>query len=166
MNLGSKISERRKAMGMTQEELAANLGVSPQAVSKWENDLTCPDISLLPSIAKIFGTSVDELLSTAPLTENDKEENTDSAPEEIYEEPVFTGQKASTLVISTERDGKISNVNIPINVVRFGLNLSSMFGGLTGDQAGMVENAIRTGLLGEILSVDGENGEKVIISLI
>ena len=60
MNLGNNISEKRKAKGMTQEELAANLGVSPQAVSKWENNLSCPDISLLPAIAKIFGMSVDE----------------------------------------------------------------------------------------------------------
>lgn len=38
MNLGTNISERRKALGMTQEELASNLGVSPQAVSRWENN--------------------------------------------------------------------------------------------------------------------------------
>ncbi len=63
------ISERRKAMGITQEELAANLGVSAQAVSKWENNLSCPDISLLPEIAKLFNISVDELLGVQQACE-------------------------------------------------------------------------------------------------
>ncbi|MBQ2848439.1 MAG: hypothetical protein IJE74_09315 [Clostridia bacterium] len=46
------------------------------------------------------------------------------------------------------------------------MNLGRIFGGLTGAQASTIENAIRTGLSGEILSVDGENGEKVTISLV
>lgn len=46
--LGSRIAELRRKKNMTQEELAAELGVTPQAVSKWENDLSCPDITLLP----------------------------------------------------------------------------------------------------------------------
>ncbi len=166
MNLGNNISARRKVKGMTQEELAANLGVSPQAVSKWENNLSCPDISLLPAIAKIFGTSVDELLGVAAATENVAEAKTYTEPETTYEEPVFTGKKATTLLITTEKNGKVSNVRIPLTIVRFGLNLGSTFGGLTGAQASTIENAIRTGLSGEILSVDGENGEKVTISLV
>ena len=166
MNLGNNISEKRKAKGMTQEELAANLGVSPQAVSKWENDLSCPDISLLPAIAKIFGMSVDELLGAASATENVGEEKTFAEPETAYEEPVFTGKKATTLLITTDKNGKVSNVRIPLTVMRFGLNLGSSFGGITGAQANTIENAIRTGLSGEILSVDGENGEKVTISLV
>ena len=166
MNLGTNISERRKALGMTQEELASNLGVSPQAVSKWENNLSCPDISLLPAIAKIFGTSVDDLLGVAAATEKVSDSKTYTEPEIVDEEPVFTGKKASTLLITTEKNGKVSNVRIPLTVVRFGLNLGSVFGGLTGAQASTIENAIRTGLSGEILSVDGENGEKVTISLI
>jgi len=166
MNLGNNISEKRKAKGMTQEELAANLGVSPQAVSKWENNLSCPDISLLPAIAKIFGMSVDELLGAAPATENVGEEKTFAEPETAYEEPVFTGKKATTLLITTERNGKVSNVRFPLTIMRFGLNLGSAFGGITGAQANTIENAVKTGLSGEILSVDGENGEKVTISLV
>lgn len=166
MNLGNNISEKRKAKGMTQEELAANLGVSPQAVSKWENNLSCPDISLLPAIAKIFGMSVDELLGAASTTENVAEEKTFAEPETAYEEPVFTGKKAKTLLITTDKNGKVSNVRIPLTVMRFGLNLGSAFGGITGAQANTIENAVKTGLSGEILSVDGENGEKVTISLV
>ena len=52
--LGSRIAELRRKKNMTQEELAAELGVTPQAVSKWENDLSCPDITLLPQLARLF----------------------------------------------------------------------------------------------------------------
>ena len=61
LSLGKKISELRKEKGITQEELADKLGVSPQAVSKWEHDLSCPDIMSLPDIADIFGITIDEL---------------------------------------------------------------------------------------------------------
>ncbi len=167
MNLGKNIYERRKAMGMTQDDLAAKLGVSPQAVSKWENNLSCPDISLLPEISKIFGVSVDELLSVEPSEVNAEPVKEDEpSPESAYKEPIFTGKKATTLLITTERNGKTSNVRFPLGIVRFGLNLGSVFGGITGDQASIIENAVRTGLSGEILSVDGENGEKVTISII
>lgn len=46
--LGQRIAELRKKEGLTQEELAEKLGVSPQAVSKWENDISCPDIMSIP----------------------------------------------------------------------------------------------------------------------
>ena len=52
---GNRISKYRKEKGMTQEELAGKLGVSSQAVSKWENDASCPDISLLPELCRILG---------------------------------------------------------------------------------------------------------------
>lgn len=60
--LGKRISTRRKAMGLTQDQLAEKLGVTAQAVSKWENDQSCPDITTLPRLAEIFGISVDALL--------------------------------------------------------------------------------------------------------
>ena len=61
--IGKRISALRKEKGLKQEELAGMLGVSGQAVSKWENDQTCPDIGLLPQLAKILEVTVDELLS-------------------------------------------------------------------------------------------------------
>jgi len=66
MTLGKRIMQHRKRLGMTQEQLADRVGVSAQAVSKWENDLSCPDISLLPQLAEIFGITVDELLGKEP----------------------------------------------------------------------------------------------------
>ena len=61
MALGNKIAELRKEKGMTQEALANELGVSNQAVSKWEANQSCPDIQLLPQIADIFEITLDSL---------------------------------------------------------------------------------------------------------
>ncbi len=61
MILGNKIAELRKEKSMTQEALANKLGVSNQAVSKWEANQSCPDIQLLPQIADIFGVTLDSL---------------------------------------------------------------------------------------------------------
>lgn len=60
--LGKRIAALRKAKGWTQEQLAAQLGISAQAVSKWENDISCPDISILPALAALLGVRVDTLL--------------------------------------------------------------------------------------------------------
>ena len=60
--LGKRIVEHRKRLGLTQDALAEKLSITAQAVSKWENDLSCPDISMLPKLAAIFGISTDELL--------------------------------------------------------------------------------------------------------
>ena len=61
--IGTRIARRRKELGMTQEDLAVKLGVSAQAVSKWENDASCPDISLLPNLVKTLNITTDELLT-------------------------------------------------------------------------------------------------------
>lgn len=66
--LGERIKHHRKRLGLTQEQLAERMGVSPQAVSKWENNLSCPDIAALPQLAEVFGISVDELLGKSAHT--------------------------------------------------------------------------------------------------
>lgn len=62
LKIGEKIKELRKAQDITQEKLADYLNISYQAVSKWENGLALPDITLLPKLANFFGVSTDELL--------------------------------------------------------------------------------------------------------
>lgn len=167
MNLGKTITEKRKTMGMTQEELATKLGVSPQAVSKWENNISCPDIALLPEIARLFGISVDTLLGVTPADKKAEHNETKSAPahETVYDNYNHSDKKASKLLITREHNGKTTTIKVPLAIVRFGLNLGGIFGGLTGEQANSIENAIQTGLVGEIVSIDGENGEKITISL-
>ena len=59
--LGTQIAFYRKDLGLTQEALAEQLGVSSQAVSKWESGQNCPDIQLLPQLADLFGVTLDAL---------------------------------------------------------------------------------------------------------
>ena len=62
LKIGGRIAEMRKAKGMTQEQLAAALGVSAPAVSKWETGSSYPDITLLCPLARALGSNVDSLL--------------------------------------------------------------------------------------------------------
>ncbi len=62
MTLNQQIAFLRREQGLTQEQLANALGVSNQAVSKWESGACCPDIQLLPDIAKLFHVSFDKLM--------------------------------------------------------------------------------------------------------
>ena len=77
--LGKRIARNRKRLGLTQDRLAELLGVTAQAVSKWENDQSCPDIGTLPKLAEIFGITTDELLgqkrTVEAQIEEDPEEN-------------------------------------------------------------------------------------------
>ena len=66
MNFAEIIVNRRKALGLTQEGLAQKLGVTNQAVSKWESGQSCPDLALLPRIADLFGITIDELFGREP----------------------------------------------------------------------------------------------------
>lgn len=95
--LGRRIARLRLAKTATQERLAKELNVSPQAVSKWENDMNYPDISLLPDLARFLGVSVDELLSGANASTQESAAAQESTaevvsvdsdkPAEIVEEP-------------------------------------------------------------------------------
>ena len=74
IKINEQIAFLRKQKGLTQEELANALGVTNQAVSKWESAQCCPDIQLLPDLAKIFDVSIDELIGykkTVPWKEKD-----------------------------------------------------------------------------------------------
>ncbi len=64
--LGKRIMRHRKALGLTQDQLAEQLGVTAQAVSKWENDQSCPDIAMLPKLCSVFHITTDQLLGHAP----------------------------------------------------------------------------------------------------
>lgn len=70
--LGMMISSLRKAKGMTQLEPAEKMGVTDKAVSKWERDLSYPDINTIPKLADLFDTSVDELMQGQTVMKENK----------------------------------------------------------------------------------------------
>ncbi len=63
LKLGATIKKLRTERGITQEELANKIGVSFQAVSKWETNTTTPDIAIIPQLALFFGVSIDSLFA-------------------------------------------------------------------------------------------------------
>lgn len=93
MTIGKNIAELRKSSGMTQEQLAETLGVSPQAISKWENEVTMPDIMLLPVIAGCFDITVDELYGGRKPIEKRKAIDYDEIPEMLYDSIIELTQR-------------------------------------------------------------------------
>lgn len=89
MDIGNKIKELRKAKGITQEALAKYIGVTFQAVSKWENGISLPDITLAPAIAAFFGVSLDELFDHDAKKERENAiQIADRAMEFRYTDPI------------------------------------------------------------------------------
>jgi transcriptional regulator with XRE-family HTH domain len=75
LEIGKKIKTLRLQKGMTQEEFAAKLNISSQAISKWENNITMPDIQSLPELSVILGVTIDELFALTDDTHIERIEN-------------------------------------------------------------------------------------------
>ena len=80
MTLGQRICQYRKQLNISQEELGDRLGVSRQAVSKWETDLSAPDMNNLLALAREFGISVAELTETPEKTDTDEADSVPPLP--------------------------------------------------------------------------------------
>ena len=120
--IGARISAARKAKGFSQEKLAEMLGVSSQAVSKWENDLSCPDISLLPQLAKVLGVTTDELLTG----KNDEVKLVPVEQRKSIDELIFRIKVNSA-------DGDKVRVNLPMSLVKVGMEIGlDMSGSING----------------------------------
>ena len=157
--LGTRIAALRREKEWKQDELAEKLGVSPQAVSKWENAQTCPDISLLPLLAKILGVSVDELLTgkkeEAPavrmLPENERREVGDMM----------------LRFVATSAKGDVARVNLPLAIIEValdsGLNMSQISGNeaLKNIDLRRILDMVRQGAIGNILEVESADGDMV-----
>ncbi len=106
--LGRRIARLRLARTATQERLAKELNVSPQAVSKWENDINYPDISLLPDLARFLGVSVDELLSGASASAQESIAAQESATEKSAAEVVSVADDEPAEIVeeSVEQDNQ------------------------------------------------------------
>ena len=134
--LGRRIARLRLAKTATQERLAKELNVSPQAVSKWENDINYPDISLLPDLARFLGVSVDELLSGASASTQESSAAQESAVEKS------AAEKSAAEVVSVAADEPAEIVEEPNEQENQGIATQSSgfsFGKLFGKSMVKVE---------------------------
>ena len=158
MTIGKRIGLLRRQKGLTQEELASHMGVSPQAVSKWENDQTCPDISALPKLSRLLGVSVDELL-----------EGREELPAVRVLPPAERKDPKDMLLRITvdSADGDRVRVNLPIALVEVAMEMGMAMPQINGNEAlkgvdlKKVLEMVRLGCVGNLVEVDSADGDKV-----
>jgi transcriptional regulator with XRE-family HTH domain len=112
-SLGARINEYRRRRNITQEQLAEAMGVTSQAVSKWENDISCPDISILPQLSDYFGVSLDVLLRGEP---SGLVRLVDEGQRKSFDKMVLR-------ILVNSADGDVVKVNFPMPLVKAGLAL-------------------------------------------
>lgn len=163
MSLGEKIASLRKAKGMTQETLAEKCSVSSQAVSKWENDLTSPDISLLPHLSSLLGVSCDELLGVqrSEVIAVDKE--------------TVDLTKMLLKVRIKSADGDKVNINLPLSIAeiliknkKFVESLQKSndeekraFSALSDVDFEQIVALVKEGVMGKLVEIESKEGDIV-----
>ena len=123
--LGTMIAELRKQHGMTQLELAEKMGVTDKAVSKWERDLSCPDINSLPKLAELLGVSVEELMQVKKEAEAPVSKVTEImeiAPKAVA---MAMGVAVTVLTILDTLDVKSAVLMLGIGLACVGISLMS-----------------------------------------
>ena len=152
--LGERIAYYRKRRGLTQEQLAEKCSVTPQAVSKWENDLSAPDISLLVPLAELFGISADELLGREERkTEAVDPANIDLSRCILHVRHVRVDDASDTV-----------NVNLPLAAAEILVNSGGLNVGndsLKGIDFAQIVALVRAGTLGKLVEVEEADGGKV-----
>lgn len=154
--IGARIAVYRKEKGMTQEELAERMNVSPQAVSKWENDVSCPDILLLPALARELGVTTDVLLSgeTAPAARLLPEEKKRDLSKRLLKIELFSEDKEQLLI------------NLPMPLAKLALRSGKAAGLVSGhgaealkdlDPAQLME-LVEQGVVGELVKLVNPDG--------
>ena len=155
--IGSRIAQKRKALGLTQEALATQLGISSQAVSKWENDISAPDIGLLPALAKALNCTTDELLTGAADQVRVVPEHQRKNPDELM---------LRIKVLSAQGD-KV-RVNLPFGLLKAlsgsGMDIAASVSGmdaLKGIDLNQILTLVENGTVGKIVEVESAQGDTV-----
>lgn len=155
--LGKRIASLRKEKNLKQDDLAQKLSVSPQAVSKWENDQTCPDISLLPELAGTLGVSVDMLLK------GKQEPRTELVPEEKRKDI----KDMMLRIVVDGHDGDKVRMNIPVALLQVALDVGMEMPQVSGNSAiknidlGQVMELIKQGVVGDLVEIESGDGDTV-----
>lgn len=152
---GQRFQRLRKAANFTQEDVAKRLNISAQAVSKWENDISAPDISALTDIADMFGVTTDVLLGKSA----DEATFVPDAKKDI--------DNLMFRVFVDSADGDKVRVNLPVTLVKI---FAESDGGdvkingkniLQGIDLKQLLSLVERGLLGKIVEVTSADGDKI-----
>ena len=156
--LGTKIAEYRKLKKMTQEELASKLNVSSQAVSKWENDLSIPDLPILIELSDIFNVSLDELIR--------QKENVEIA--RVVEPQLRKDPEQMMLkIVINSSDGDKVRINLPILLVKAGMAIGMSMPQVNGKEAlqgidfEQIMKLVDQGLVGKLIEIDSADGDHI-----
>lgn len=159
MTIGKRIAALRREKNLKQDDLAQMLEVSPQAVSKWENDQTCPDISLLPKLAKILGVSVDELLSG----KQELQPVVTLVPEDQRKDI----KDMMLRIVVDSADGDKVRVNLPMALVQLAMEMGMEMPQVSGNDAlkdidwAQIMELVRHGAMGNLIEVESADGDIV-----
>ena len=155
-SFGQRFQRLRKAKGFTQEQIAERVNISYQAVSKWENDISSPDISILGELANILGVTIDELLGRVDPNEVklvDKTERKDL-------------KNMVLKIIVDSNDGDKVNIKLPMLLIKTFLD-SGMAVPVNGNKAlenidfKQVFDLVEQGVIGELVNVESSDGDIV-----
>ncbi len=155
--LGERIASLRATKNLKQNELAERLGVSAQAVSKWENDVSAPDISILPALASLLGISVDELLTGEPT----------EPPVQLLPADKRDISKLVLRVCVDSARGDRVRVNLPMLLLKMaietGMEMPDVVNNkhLHGIDPAKIVAMVEQGLVGRLVEVDSADGDHV-----
>jgi len=162
-SLGTRIGEYRRQKNVTQEQLAEAMGVTSQAVSKWENDICCPDISLMPKLADYFGVSLDVLI---------RGERPESV--RLLDESQRADTSKMVLRILVHSQGNEVKVNLPLPLIKAGIEMGAPFvqtmhfGGSSAGIASLnqidwsaIIKLVESGVIGKLVEVKADDGSTV-----
>ena len=157
---GQRFARLRKNLGFKQDDIAEKVNISAQAVSKWENDLSAPDISTFPILADILNVSLDELFGR-------EVEQTKIVPEE--ERKDINSMLLKINILSA--DGDKVKVNIPLAIIKLcidaGMELPNINGknSLKSIDFNQVFMLINAGVIGKLIEVESADGDTISITV-
>jgi len=157
---GERFSRLRKKLGLTQEDIASKVNISAQAVSKWENDQSAPDISILPTLADILNVSLDELLGREVI-------KTIILPEE--ERKSINSMILKINILSS--DGDKVKVNLPLSIIKICLDSGMELPNINGKETlknidfNQIFMMIEKGIIGKLVEIESSDGDTVSITV-
>ncbi|MCK9492932.1 MAG: helix-turn-helix domain-containing protein [Acholeplasmataceae bacterium] len=153
---GIRFQRFRKAKNLTQEDIANKFNISPQAVSKWENDISYPDITILSDLSELLGVSLDELLgkTTEPTVIQQRTEPKDS-------------KDMILRIVVNDSDGSKVKVNLPLSLIKLGLHSNFQVSSTGNKQIlndidfDQIIKMAESGLIGKLVEIEDEDGTTV-----